>query len=198
MVEALVPRTPERLALIFTRWIPIAIVATILCGLVLGAVQQDLRQTANDPQIQLAEDAAVAIRNGQDPQSVVPAGKVDISQSLAPYVIVFDATGRPLATSAKLGDEIPRPPAGVFDYVKQHGEDRFSWQPRAGVRSAAVVVPIGDPSSGYVLAGRSLREIENREDQLNLMVGLAWIASLGTSLLAVTVLAAIPVEQIRR
>jgi hypothetical protein len=39
--------------------------------------------------------------------------------------------------------------------------------------------------SGFVLAARSLREIEKREDQAELEAGLAWIAALGVSLIVV-------------
>lgn len=35
-----------------------ALAITVASGLVYGVVQQDLRLTANDPQIQMAEDAA--------------------------------------------------------------------------------------------------------------------------------------------
>jgi hypothetical protein len=44
----------------FLRWLPLAVAITILAGLVYATVQQSLRQGANDPQIQLAEDTAAA------------------------------------------------------------------------------------------------------------------------------------------
>ena len=39
-------------------FLPVAVLATLCCGFVYTAVQQDLRMGANDPQLQLAEDAA--------------------------------------------------------------------------------------------------------------------------------------------
>ena len=39
---------------ILRHWFPLAVVATAFCGLVYVAVQQELRQNANDPQIQMA------------------------------------------------------------------------------------------------------------------------------------------------
>ena len=42
-------------------WVPLTIGTTLLCGLVYLATQQSIRQGANDPQIQMAEDAAAAL-----------------------------------------------------------------------------------------------------------------------------------------
>ena len=39
-------------------FLPVAVLATLCCGLVYAALQHDLRTGANDPQIQLAEDTA--------------------------------------------------------------------------------------------------------------------------------------------
>lgn len=69
-----------------------AVIVTGFSGLIYTAVQQDLRQSANDPQIQMAEDTATKLAAGQQVQNVVPAEKVDIATSLAPYIIVFDAS----------------------------------------------------------------------------------------------------------
>jgi hypothetical protein len=57
---------------ILRHWLPLAAVTTLLCGLVYLAVQQSLRQGANDPQIQMAEDAAAALVAGSTPESVLP------------------------------------------------------------------------------------------------------------------------------
>ncbi|MDO8689297.1 MAG: hypothetical protein Q7R39_04695 [Dehalococcoidia bacterium] len=149
-------------------------------------MQQDLRQSANDPQIQMAEDAALAIEKGQAPQSVVPSTTVDISKSLAAYLIVFDDAGKPVASSAQLDGQTPRPPSGVFDQVRQRGEDRITWEPKPGVRSAAVVARFSGLQSGFVLAGRSLREVEKREDGLRLEVVMAWALSLAATLFVIS------------
>jgi len=42
-------------------WVPLAVVATVMAGMVYGVAQQVLRQSANDPQIQLAGDVADAL-----------------------------------------------------------------------------------------------------------------------------------------
>lgn len=165
-------------------WILIAITVTGLSGLIYTGIQQDLRQTANDPQIQMAEDIAAKLTDGQPIQNVVPSEKVDIAKSLAPYVIVFDAAGKPLASSAQLNGQIPTIPLGIFDYVKQSGEDRITWQPQSDVRSAVIVLQFQGPNPGFVLAGRSLREVEKREDGIMLLLSLGWISVLFVTLLA--------------
>ncbi len=166
-------------------WVPLAVVATLLSGLLYGTVQQVLRQDANDPQIQLAEDAAQALTQGRPVESVVPTAKVEIASSLAPYVVVFDDAGNVVATSGLLHNRPPALPSGVFDYVRQNGEDRITWQPESGVRSAAVVTRYNGARPGFVLAGRSLREVENRESQLEGLVGVGWFGTLVAAVVAV-------------
>jgi hypothetical protein len=158
-------------------WLLMAIIITGCSGLIYAVGQQDLRQSADDPQIQMAEDAAAKLAGGQQVQSIVPTEKVDIAKSLAPYIIVFDATGKPIASSAQLDGQTPTIPPGVFDYVRQHGEDRITWQPQPGVRSAVVVTQFQGPNPGFVLAGRSLREVEIREDNILHIVEIGWLTT---------------------
>jgi hypothetical protein len=80
----------------------------------------------------------------------------------------------------------------VLDYVRTNGEDRITWQPAPGVRMASVVVGFQGTRSGFVLAARSLREVEKREDQAEYEAGLAWLASLAGSLVLVTLAAWLP------
>jgi hypothetical protein len=169
-------------------WILMAVIITGLSGLIYVAVQQDIRYAADDPQIQMAEDTAAKLADDQQVQNVVPSEKIDIAKSLAPYIIVFDTTGKPIASSALLNGQIPTIPPGVFDYVRQHGEDRITWQPQPGVRSAIVVTQFQGPNSGFVLAGRSLREVEIREDDILKIVLSGWIVILVVSLLATAII----------
>ena len=160
---------------ILQHWLLVAIVVTGLIGLLYAVVQQDIRQGTNDPQIQMAEDAAAKLAGGQSVQDVVPSEKVDIATSLAPYLIVFDANGNPIASSAQLDGQTPSIPSGVFDSVRKNGEDRITWQPQSGVRSAIVVTQFTGSTSGFVVAGRSLREVEKREDGLLQILEAGWI-----------------------
>ena len=168
---------------LLTTWAPMVAVITILCGLVYVSVQQVLRQGANDPQIQMVEDMTMALERGDTAEATIAAMKpVDIGMSLAPFMTIYDAQGVPLFSSGKLNGKLPTLPAGVFKYVRTHGEDRVTWQPEPGVRVAAVVKRVRTFQSGFVLAGRSLREVEKREDRLHDQIILAWSALLVVSL----------------
>jgi len=164
---------------IIKKWLPLAIVTAGLCALVYLTVQQSLRMGANDPQIQMAEDAASSLNGGASTESVLPSSKVEIADSLAPFVIVFDSSGKLLASSATMHGTVPDYPVGIFDYVQKNGQDRVTWQPEAGVRMATVVVPY---KNGFLMAGRSLNEVEKRESQVENLCGLAllciWVATL--------------------
>ncbi|MDQ6694432.1 MAG: hypothetical protein M3014_08435 [Chloroflexota bacterium] len=169
-------------------WLPAAVGITLLSGLVYVAVQQNFRQGANDPQIAMAEDAAVQLEAGAPLQTVAGGARVDMARSLSPFLIVYDDAGNSLASEAVLDGQTPQLPSGVFVAVRTTGEDRLSWQPRPGVRSATVVTHYGGSKPGFVLAGRSLREVEKRESDLTVEVAGAWavamIGSLVASLLA--------------
>lgn len=158
-------------------WLAVSIAATILAGLVYVAVQQDLRLSANDPQIQMAQDIAAQLSAGVPVQTLVPLDKVDLNKSLAPFIIIFDDSGSPLGSSAQLDGKTPVPPHGVFNFTRTQGEDRLTWQPKDQVREAAVVERYQNASqSGFVLVGRSLKEVEEREDQTIGLTVLAWVA----------------------
>lgn len=169
-------------------WLPLAVAVVLLAGGGYATVQQMLRQGANDPQIQMAEDAAA--RLGREPaaggtQAELPV--VDVASSLAPYLIVFDAQGHPVAGSARLHGALPAVPAGVLEAAGRSGENRVTWQPEPGVRSAAVIVPIAGAVGGYVLAGRSLREVEQRADRMLLLIAAFTAATLFATLVAAVV-----------
>lgn len=156
-------------------FVPLAVLATCLAGLVYVVVQQDLRTGANDPQQQLAEDAAAKLNAGAAPASLVTGAKVDLAASLAPFLVIYDPAGSVLATNGQLDGAPPLIPKGVLDDARANGVDAVTWQPRSGVRMATVTVPW---TGGSVMAGRSLRLVEERESQLELLVGTAWVATL--------------------
>jgi hypothetical protein len=162
-------------------FLPLAVLTSGLAGTVYIVAQEQLRSGANSPQVQLAEDAARALNGGAAPTTVTGPVTVDIGQSLAPFVVVFDASGHPLASSGQLDGAPPTPPKGVLDSAVANGSNRVTWQPRPGVRLATVTVPW---SGGTVMAGRSLREVERLEDQALALVIAAWAATLGAVALA--------------
>jgi hypothetical protein len=169
-------------------WIPLVIVTTGLSGLIYLTIQQDLRIGGNDPQIQIVEDVTRQIETGQNPLDFIPPIKVEVSQSLANYIMIFDNNGKLIGSSAVLNGKEPVIPSGVFADTKKLGETRFTWQPEAGVRSAVVVDYIKGSTNGYVMVGRSLREVEKREDNIEIIVFLAWIVTLGASLISIIAL----------
>jgi len=156
-------------------FLPLAVLATCLSGLVHVVVQQDLRSGANNPQQQLAEDAAAQLDKGAAPSSVVSGPTVDLGASLAPFTVVYGPTGTVLATNGQLDRQPPMIPAGVLESAHASGIDKVTWQPQPGVRIATVSVPW---SGGTVTAGRSLRVVEEQESALELLVGAGWLATL--------------------
>lgn len=170
-------------------WLPLAIVMTVLSGLVYVTVQQSLRMGANDPQIQMSEDIAQQLANGQTVAAFLPPTTVEISQSLAPYVMIFNDAGQLVAGNAKLDGQAPNLPMGIFPYAKLHLQARQTWQPRVGVRSALIVTRYdGSKGSGFVAVGRSLREVEVREEQALLLTGFGWFVAMVGALCAVVIL----------
>jgi hypothetical protein len=201
---AMLRDTFSRPALLFNALV-LAGISTVLALALYAIPQQVLRQGANDPQLQLAGDLVARLEQGVAPAEAVPAGQVDMARSLSPFVIVYDDRGKMLASQAQLDGSAPAPPDGVFAYVRQNGEERVSWQPRLrsastrdgkaavdgslgahrghGLRIAAVVQRVGGAHPGFVLAGRSLEQVEEREAQVEQMAGVAWIAMLGLILM---------------
>jgi hypothetical protein len=170
---------------IFINWLIVALVTSAFCCLVYATVQQTLRQGANDPQIQMAEDIANSLENGESAASVIPTNQVDLSSSLGTFVILFDDLGNQTASSGVLHGQNPVLPGGVLDYTRRHGEDRITWQPERGVRIAAVVTRYNGVKSGFVLVGRSLREVEKRIDQITLFCGVTWLLTLSLAFILI-------------
>jgi hypothetical protein len=156
-------------------FLPLAVVATGLAGLVYLVAQQDGRWLANEPQVQLAEDAAARLDAGGTPGEQVGPAPVDIARSLAPFVVVYGTAGTILATDGTLDGQPPAVPAGVLASARATGRDAVTWESRPGIRIATVTVPW---NGGTVLAGRSLRLVEEHADSLEVIVGSGWLATL--------------------
>jgi hypothetical protein len=109
----------------------------------------------------------------------------DIAQSLAIFGIVYDQDGKVIASSAVLDGVAPVIPKSALDYANEHGQNRITWQPKDGVRIAAIIQKASTESGTvYVLAGRSLREIEKREAQVLIFAAVACALSLAIILLS--------------
>lgn len=153
-----------------------------IVGFATVAVQQYYRMAANDPQVQMAEDAAAQLAGGSQPSTVVPGPPtVDPSKSLSPFLMVVDSNGKLLAGNMQLEGTAGTPPLGVLTAANSH-QNRRTWQPQTGVRIALVVQKYAHGNTtGYVLAGRSLSEIESRVDILYWMAFAAglWVLVMG-------------------
>lgn len=164
-------------------------VAIVIVGFCYVAVQQNFRMSANDPQIALAEDAAIRLGVGANPKDVLPPNNFVFGQSLSPFMIIFDDTGKLLTSSGPLTGTEPFLPTGVFEYAKIYGENRFTWQPESNIRQAAVLVyyDYTGKKPGFVLVSRSLKETENRIDNLGKMALLVLSALFILNILALAI-----------
>lgn len=155
---------------------PLALLAviTVAFGAIYATSQFVLRSTANDPQIQMAQDTAELLNNGATPASLV-SGKVDVSKSLSPFIIIYDKSGREVASPAYNGQKpLPAVPFGVLKSADS-GYNAVTWQPDPNIRLAAVAVQAHDY---YVLSARSLRVTENRESTVFQIAVLGWALTL--------------------
>jgi len=132
---------------------------TLVFGTIYAIGQQILRQGANDPQIQFAEDIAVVLSGNTKPTDLASNTRVDVAKSLAPFLVITDAKGTVLTTTGELDNQVPAIPQGVLEAA------------RNGVRVALVVTSY---PNGFIAVGRSLREVEARTQGLLYMVGAAW------------------------
>src|SRR3989344_4857181 len=84
-------------------------------------VQQNYRQNANDPQIQIAENFTYYLQNSQDLKSVLGQFQVDVAGSLNIFEIFYDEQGQVLATNGQLGGKTPELPSGVLEDARKSG-----------------------------------------------------------------------------
>lgn len=164
-------------------WLPLALAVSGICVVVYIASQQSYRQSVNDPQIQFANDAADRVLSGDAPESAVPDERVLITRSLAPFIAVYDASGKPLASSGYIGEDIPVPPLEIFARAAATGEYRFTWEPVPGTEIATVVVSIAG-ERGFALSGRNMKEQEERIWKMFNTIALSWFLILLVTLFA--------------
>lgn len=157
-------------------WLTAMLVVTIFSLTLYAVAQQNYRQNANDPQIQIAEDTAALLLNPHGESDYLTPAVIDIGQSLRPFTIVYDGGNNYYSGNAQLHGTPPSIPTGVIETARRDGQDRVTWQPEPNLRFA--VVAATQRSSGLVVVvGRSLREVENRISQLGDMIFIAWAVS---------------------
>ncbi len=156
-----------------------AVLAAGLCLTAFVAAQQALRLAANDPQVQIVEDAAAALAMGVEPRTLMPGLETEIERSLSPFISIYDAGGVPIASSARLDGQLPKLPAGVLADVVASGQQRLTWQPEPDIRIALVVDRYRGQQDGFVAVGRSLRETDARTGWLGFVTILGWLGTIG-------------------
>ena len=165
----------KRFASLLRPWLPLAVLCVAGPLFVYAMVQQVYRQSADDPQIQMAEDAAAKLQNGTAAHDVLSSQTIDVANSLSPFMIVYDQNGNEIAANARLDGKTPQLPGAVLPDMQADkvslpwkfgpaDERRFTWQPEPGVRLATIVTEFEGTQSGFVLVGRNMREVERRID----------------------------------
>jgi branched-subunit amino acid ABC-type transport system permease component len=150
------------------------IVASVLFGTVYVVAQQVDRLSANDAPLRLASQVAAELREGQTTTLDVQP-HVDLSRSLAPFVVVEDAQGSPTDGSGFLKGSLVSLPTGVLGSAARNGEDDVTWQPQSRLRFATVTLKVGNQ---FVTAGQSLMPSEDRVGTVQLLVGAGWLVSM--------------------
>ncbi len=177
----------EKIPFFLGVWIVIAVVCTCMAGLAYATAQHVARSGANQDPLRAIHQIQDIVKQGVDPSQIIPASGQDIKDSYSVFAALFDDKGTVVSSSVQVDGKNPTLPSGVFDYAKQHGEDRFTWQPQNDVREAVVLVPYNSQiqtgtstqaSSGYILAGQSLTETEKTVRNIVELSGIAWIFSL--------------------
>lgn len=157
-------------------WLAIVGTATLVLGASYSMVQQSARLAADEAPLTVAQDAKQKISDDISPAEIVPEEETDLGTDSGVFLIITDPAKKVLATSAVLDDKAPLPPSAVFSDAERNGSDRFTWEPKNGVRLATQVLRFNDNNGGYIIAGQSLSETEKRLKTYNLIALLAWLA----------------------
>jgi hypothetical protein len=127
----------------------------------------------------MAEDAAAMLDGGAAPDAVLPSRGTELANSLQTFVMVFDNADALVASSATLHGQAPPFPSSVMSNMRgAQAQDRITWQPEAGVRSAVIVQAW---QGGFVVVGRSLRLVEEREQNALELTTLVWAMSMAAT-----------------
>jgi hypothetical protein len=167
---------------VFTHLAAAAIV-TILSAFIYATVQQAHRSGANDPQLQIARDISNKLEKGGTVDKWFNGDTIEISQSLSVFNALYNDKGEPVISKGVLNGKMPSLPKGVFDFARKNGENVFTWQPERGVRMAIVLKSLQSSAYSFVAAGRSLYEIEQREQNLTWTTFISWVLCMGVIIL---------------
>jgi len=141
--------------------------------------QQVLRRGADRQPAQVVEQVSTRLAEGTPATSLLDNSTQEIANpgwlhGSSTFAALYDADGKPIAASATLHGELPQPPRGIFNVIRQHGEHKVTWQPQPGIRVALTGRPA--PGGGFVLAGQSLLPSESREAAFRRWMLVLWFA----------------------
>lgn len=161
-------------------WLAIVGASTLVLGAAYAMVQQSTRLAADNLPLTTAESVRYSLVRGAEPKDVIPTVKTDLSSDSSAFVIITDSTRHILASSTMLSGKTPLPPSGVFEYTKTHGTDHFTWEPAPGVRLATRVLSYSSSlGGGFIIAGQSLKQTEDRINTYTALAVAAWVAVVG-------------------
>ncbi|HMQ02101.1 MAG TPA: hypothetical protein PKD79_03470 [Candidatus Doudnabacteria bacterium] len=163
-------------------FLTLAVVISVLFVSICYSARTVMRQAANDPQIEVTDQVTNIVRQGVPIDAIVSgAEQIDMASSKALFVMIFDNNRTLVGSSAQLEGEAPTAPSEAFDKAGTQADYRFDWEPRPGVKVAAIMKQIDDDA--YVLAGRSLAEFETRTQTLKAPLWIGWAISMLLALL---------------
>jgi hypothetical protein len=160
-------------------WLPLSAAVVCTFGIMYLAVQQYIRLSADELPLQYAENVKVKMESGTPLSEVIRGTEpVDMQKSLSPFVIICNGDGNVLSSTTLLHNNHPVP-QGVLTFAKRYGENRRTWQPAHTIRNAIVVLPWSiNGNEGYIIGGRSLREVEKREHFLLIQIAAGLVITL--------------------
>src|SRR2546426_504951 len=105
----------------------LAAMSTVICLAIYVSVQQTYRNNANDPQVEAAQTISNVMDQGVPADAITgQSDQVDLEKSLSLFISIFDKDGKLVSSTGKIGNDSPTPPPGMFDYLKAHGQERFT------------------------------------------------------------------------
>jgi hypothetical protein len=169
-------------------------VVTVMLSVLYVVTQQNYRQTWNDPQTEIAERVVRNLEDGQAfPQALDrPSHKIELTTGHhSTWVAQFDADGKVLSSEGLLNGGAISIPEGVFEAAKNNagkdtrevGQSRITWEPLKGVREA-IVVQYSSRVHQFVVAGRSMQELERRIGTMSRIIFITWFCVIALLVMA--------------
>ncbi|MCU1585074.1 MAG: hypothetical protein JWM49_1630 [Microbacteriaceae bacterium] len=154
-------------------WIGALVILIVFTLMTYGVMQQIERQGANDGPLRLASEVSSELARGSG-TTIDAMPRVDLSNSLAPFVVVFGVDGKPSSGNGYLHGALASPPSGVISTARKAGQGSVTWQPSTGLRFATVSIRSGDR---VVMAGQSLAPSEHRTESIGTIIAMGGLGA---------------------